>query len=166
MNPAVEIMTTRATWVWAPVAARYRTIARLLLVPERLELARAAGSAIAELVDGDPAGYGPAARLWDGHGAALCAFALTVWEELRGTEHDEEARDAIPWPPRPHTVPTRQYLVVQRGHRWTRPAWWGDDAVHAEHRALLIGLRPEYETVFADWRRVEDAVVKELPGQR
>jgi hypothetical protein len=130
--------------IWVPVASTYRTVVQLLLPAERLELAREATSG----VDGLARGAETSASAWVGAGGALCALALTAWEELVLSEHHtDEARRGI------GHVAQQQYRVVQgQGSRcWARPAWWGS-SVHDEHVALLAAREPVYESIVAAWR--------------
>lgn len=130
--------------IWVPVAATYRTIAQHLLPTERLDLARSASTAITELLNkDDPGTLSQDAAPWSGFGAALCAFAMTAWEELRRGEHTAEAVDAIRL-----IAEDQQRGLARRGHRWERPEWWGTDDVHSSHRTRLVERCSEYAAIF------------------
>ncbi|WP_285647015.1 hypothetical protein, partial [Lentzea sp. NBRC 102530] len=143
-QPTVPRADRRHGAIWVPVAAPYRTIARLLLPPERLELARCATHAIWRMTRPVPFTSRLVGVDWAGHGGALCALALTTWEELREGEHHEDAQRGIA------EVARLQYKAVHNSRYWLRPPWWGSEA-HEQYRALLVARQPAYEGIFDQW---------------
>lgn len=126
--------------IWVPLATTHRRIARLLQLPERLELARTATNRLGSLATRTALSDEPN---WSANAGALCALGMTAWEELRSTTHGDEARRGI------ELLAHLQYKVVLSVSSWSRPAWWGS-AVHDQQQALLITRNPSYERIFAE----------------
>jgi hypothetical protein len=143
-EPSVPRADIRRGAIWVPVAAPYRTIARLLLPPERLELARCATHAVWQMTRPIPFTSRRVGVDWVGHGGALCALALTAWEELRHGEHHEHAQRGIA------KVAQLQYKAAYNSRCWQRPSWWGTE-VHDQFRTLLVARQPAYEGIFDQW---------------
>ncbi len=67
----------------------------------------------------------PAARMWRGHEAALGAYMNAMIDEWVRRGYQNNMKKA-------------------RVSRYRRPAWLGDDAVHASHRANLLRKDAEF----------------------
>lgn len=83
-------------------------------------------------------GYGwsnhPATKMWEGHVNGLCAYGIDVCKA---------------WIAHGYNDTCLQKMVDIIEPDWSDlPAWWGDDNVHASHRANLLRKLPEHYTQF------------------
>jgi Pyrimidine dimer DNA glycosylase len=72
----------------------------------------------------------PAARMWAGAETALLLYGLAVCEEWVRRGYKDTMGDRF-----------RRALL---GRELTLPVWWGDERLHANHRANLIRKDPGY----------------------
>ena len=76
----------------------------------------------------------PAAKMWHGHELALVDYGLAICDEWVGNRgYKDTCRDKI-----------KAYASVFKDSSDYYPAWWGDEAVHASHRANLLRKLPEW----------------------
>jgi len=76
----------------------------------------------------------PASKMWQGYDSALARYAIELLEEL--------ARRTAEW----YGDHIAYYSVFINDDRM--PPWWGDDRVHASHRAALLHKYPTWYSQF------------------
>lgn len=83
-------------------------------------------------------GYGwanhPATKMWRGHEAGLCAYGIAICRDWIARGYKDTC--------------TEKMLAILAPDPSDLPAWWGDDAVHASHRANLLRKLPEHYAQF------------------
>jgi hypothetical protein len=88
----------------------------------------------------------PAARMWQGHEAILCEYAIAVCDEWIRRGY----RDTL----RPQFVVAHSSLLANS--RWhSSPNWIGYDAFHASHRSNLLRKDCKHYGQFG-WRETAD----------
>jgi len=72
----------------------------------------------------------PAAKMWRGHNGGLIAYGVAICEEWIARGYKDTCLDKI----------------LEFGHASTHdmPQWWGDERVHASHRANLLRKDGDY----------------------
>lgn len=97
------------------------------LDPRRLGKQRVEAFQILRTLRGETRGWAnhPAVRMWRGHEAALGAYMDACIDE---------------WTRRGY----RNGMTRAAPEAWTPPAWLGDEAFHASHRANLLRKAPEW----------------------
>lgn len=79
-------------------------------------------------------------RMWDGHAASLCLYALAVCDEWmkRGYRDSVRSKVLCYWVDLAHVAPKE-------------PHWLGREEVHSAYRAALLYKAPEYYKKFG-WK--------------
>lgn len=97
------------------------------LDPRRLGKQRVEAHQLLRVLAGETRGWRshPAARMWEGHQAALGAYMNACIDEWIARGYRNTMRKA-------------------RVSRYRPPAWLGDEAFHASHRANLLRKEPGY----------------------
>lgn len=104
---------------------------------QRLGKQRVEAWQIVRTLTGQSAGWRhhPAVKMWEGHGPALVTYGIAMCEEWIGRGYKD-------------TLLERFQAIVAPGWPIHLPAWIGDEALHASHRANLLRKDPAWYGAF------------------
>lgn len=79
----------------------------------------------------------PATKMWTGHEVALINYGVAICDEWIDRNYKDTCRGKI-----------LDFLEHYDASQDTWPAWWGDENVHASHRANLLRKDPDFYGAF------------------
>jgi hypothetical protein len=72
--------------------------------------------------------------MWVGHEAGLCAYGLAICADWISRGYKDTCAEKM--------------LAIVTPDTSDLPTWWGDEKIHASHRANLLRKLPEHYTQF------------------